>query len=130
MPPECALWSCRWLGSNAGATGRPDRTHYLIDVMPDFVTFTDESTGESHNVEVVQIWVDPKFPEAWRDPNLLDYLRQQGEEARAAMIRYSAYDAFVLLPPALGSGQFREMRDGQSCGRTHSAAEIAQALSQ
>jgi hypothetical protein len=129
MPSDCSLWNCRWLVNNAGATSRPDRVHYVIDLMPDFITAIDNETGEQRHAQVIQIWVDPRYPDAWRDPDLLAYLRLRGEEGIAALIRYNSKDAFVLLPPAMaGDEDFHELRHGQSSGRDHSFAEIAQAL--
>jgi hypothetical protein len=105
-PACCALWNCRWLiNADTADLRRPDRSHYVIDIMPDFVSLDD---GEKRaNIEVVQVWVDPKYPDAYQDPALAAYLTRRGEEGIAAVIRYSASDAFVLFPPALThSGKF------------------------
>ena len=130
MPSECGLWSYQWLVNPADTANlsRPDRSHYVVDLMPDFVVATNE--GVSANIEVIQIWVDSRHKEAWRDPDLLSYLEQRGVEGKAALIRYNAEDSFVLLPPAMCSdGQFHDMRtQGVSLGRTHHPAEIANAL--
>jgi hypothetical protein len=61
MPFERAVWNCRWLVNDDTADlPRPDRAHYVIDLMPDYVTHIDNKTGEQRNIQVVQIWVDPK----------------------------------------------------------------------
>ena len=34
LPPECALWNCRWIiPVTTPPMPRPDRSHYVIDVM-------------------------------------------------------------------------------------------------
>jgi len=112
VSPSCVLWSCRWLaGADTGDLRRPDRSHYVIDIMPDFITLTEDD--KKSNVEIVQVWVDPAHPDAYKDPALLDYLARRGEDGIAAIIRYSSRDGFVLFPPAMtGDGKFWEHRTG------------------
>lgn len=128
MPPECAIWNCRWLVNDAGETSRPDRSHIVIDVMPDFVTATNDETGEKFQVEVIQCWIDPRYPDAHKDPAFRAYLIKEAEEhQRVALIRYDARDAMTLVAPPIGGGEWREIR-GQSTEKTHSALEILEAL--
>lgn len=107
FPLSCALWSCRWLnGSDTSDLSRPDRSHYVIDAMPDEV-YLPQDDGSTIAAPVVQVWVDPKYPDAHRDPALRAYLERRGEEGLAAIIRYSSYDAFALAPPSLtGTGEW------------------------
>jgi len=90
--------------------------------MPDFVTATRE--GEpSQRIPVVQVWVDPRHPDAYNDVGLKAYLAERGErDGMAAIIRYSSNAGFVLFPPALTGGHWVENRDGVS-DREHTAAE-------
>ena len=129
MPPECSIWNCRWLvGDDTADLSRPDRSNYIIDVMPDFVTVRDNQTGKTFPLEVVQVWCDPKHRDAHRDPALRAYLFRRALEGKAAIIRYSATDAVTLLAPPLNTdGEWLEI-GGESEERTHSAAEIIQAL--
>lgn len=124
MPPECSIWSCRWLvGDDTADLARPDRSHYVIDIMPDFVTATND--GTSFDIEVIQVWVDPAHPDAHRDPALRAYLDRRGREGIIGLIRYNATEAFTLIPPSLtGDGKWYELA-GESTGRTHDFAEIA-----
>ena len=79
MPAECALWVCRWLiNDDAAVLRRPDRAHYVIDVVPDFVTLQEDETGKVQHIQVVQVWVDPGFPDAHRDPALRAWLNRRG----------------------------------------------------
>lgn len=123
MPFECGVWNCRWLVNDDTADlRRPDRSHYVIDIMPDFVT------AEGQPFEVVQIWVDPRYPDAHRDPALRAYLERRALEGKVALIRYNARDAFTLVAPSLcDDGQWHEVA-GTSSGRTHTHAEIVDTL--
>lgn len=100
LPISCATWNCRWLvNDDTGDLSRPDRSHYVIDIMPDHVTA--EMGGVSGNIQVVQIWVDPKHPNAHRDPALRRYLERRASENTIGIVRYNASEAIVLLPPAM-----------------------------
>jgi hypothetical protein len=64
---------------------------------------------------VIQIWIDPAVPEAWRDPALLAYLDRRGKEGFAALMRYDSSTAFTLLPPAMTpNGSWHEIHEGTS----------------
>jgi hypothetical protein len=123
MPFECGVWNCRWLvNDDTDDLRRPDRSHYVIDIMPDFV----EAGGQP--MEVIQIWVDPRYPDAHRDPALRAYLARRAFEGKIGLIRYNSKDAFTLIAPALTTaGKWLEL-PGSSLGRTHSGAEIVNAL--
>jgi hypothetical protein len=129
-PPSCVMWSCVWYASpeEAGDMRRPDRTHYVVDIMPDFVTAVDQASGLTQRIDVVQVWIDPFHPEAHRDPALRAYLARRGErDGMAAIIRLNSDDAWVLIPPALNNGQWQERRgnpNDKSEDRTHTAKEI------
>lgn len=110
FPNSCALWSCRWLnGSDTEKLHRPDRVHYVIDAMPDVVTINDNNTGETIHIEAIQVWVDPRHPKAWHDPELKAFLDRRGREGKCAIIRYSGKTGFVLFPPSMcADGQWHE----------------------
>ncbi len=127
-PPSCRFWNCRWLVEDDTADlSRPDRSHYVIDIMPDFITAVPHDGSPSVPVQVVQVWVDPKYPDAHRDPALRAFLARRGEENIAAIIRYNETDGFVLAPPAMNHGEWREIA-GISSGKSHSLAETVAAL--
>jgi hypothetical protein len=125
-PFGCRYWSCRWLVNDDTADlPRPDRCHYVVDVMPDFVTMTinDEPNAPPVNIEVIQVWVDPKHRDAHRDPRLRAYLERRGNEGKVALIRFNESDGFTLWPPSLtGDGQWHEQH-GHSLGRDHAPDE-------
>jgi hypothetical protein len=129
MPPECGLWNCRWLvGDDTDELSRPDRSHYVIDVMPDFVTLTHNDTGETQHVEVVQIWIDPKHPEVHREPALRRYMVRRAEQGIAAIVRFDAHKALIVFAPPLSSDRkWHEIADGKT-GPTHSPREVARTV--
>lgn len=124
IAPECRLWNCRWLlNDDAGELARPDRSHYVIDVMPEYVTVEEPDGGPTHKFRVVQVWVDPKHPDAHRDPALRDWLeRRQGW---AMLVRYSGHDGFVVFPPNLAAdGQWHEVMSNHPAEVNHTAADL------
>jgi hypothetical protein len=118
-PVSCRHWSCLWLIGTEGEDrhplpiGRPDRTHYVLDEVPDLVRARDNTTGEVvAEMTVMQVWVDPKFPDAWQDPALLDMLERQNV---AALIRYDSSRAFAIFPPSRSStGKWERTRESQT----------------
>lgn len=125
----CRMWTCRWLANDDAADlSRPDRVFYVIDVMPDYVTvnFNDES----RNIQVVQIWVDPKHPDAHRDPALRDYMIRRAQDGIAAIVRYDSQKAIVIFAPPFDAkdGEWHEITSGMTSVNTHTYTEIVQAL--
>lgn len=125
VAPECKFWNCRWLVDDAGETSRPDRSHAVIDIMPDYIGAQDDETGEIIEIPIVQVWIDPDYPDAHQDPALRAWL---DSTQQVALIRYSATDAFVLFPPSrMKNREWMEKRSENS-GPTHTAAEIFRVL--
>lgn len=110
---SCATWTCRWLTNEDTADlRRPDRSRYVVDVMPDFVTLQPDG-GEPYNVPVVQIWCDSNHGNAWRDPALLAYLDRRGKEGFAALIRFDNKRGITVFPPSMTGDIFREYPNGE-----------------
>jgi hypothetical protein len=130
VSPECRLWSCRWLvGDDTADLRRPDRSHYVVDIMPDFVSLRDDATGELQHIQVVQIWVDPKFPDAHRDPALRAYLERRAEENVIGLVRWDDERGMAIFPPALSAdGEWHEKDSGMRT-KGHSPEELVAALS-
>ncbi|MEJ6847523.1 hypothetical protein V3589_15045 [Sinorhizobium fredii] len=104
FPLSCGLWSCVWLSDpeDAGAMKRPDHARYVVDPMPDFIMIQPDDSSEKIRINVVQVWLDPAYPEAHRDPGLRAYLDMRGKrDGFAALIRLNETDAWVLLPPSM-----------------------------
>lgn len=106
-PMSCRAWSCLWL-RGAPLLRRPDRGHYVVDMIPDFVTFDPNDGSEPTRIPVLQVWLHPNHPEAHRDEGLRAFLEARKQ---IALIRLSATDGFLLLPPAVCSdGKWHEYR--------------------
>jgi len=96
-PFGCRIWSCRWLvAHNVEGLKRPDQGHYVVDLMPDTIQMDMQDGDGLQKYAVMQVWLDPKYPDAHRDPGLRAYIQREGQPA---IIRYNAHDGFVLFPP-------------------------------
>jgi hypothetical protein len=103
QPRECKLWFCRWLlNDDAAALSRPDRAHYVIDMMPDELAVTDDETGERQTFNAIQVWVDPDYPDAWRDDDaFFDWVKRKGLAGHPVMIRNGTRNAMGVFTPNL-----------------------------
>jgi hypothetical protein len=111
-PFSCRVFVCRWLADTETAgQRRPDRAHYVIDLAEDYVELVQD-TGERRKIGVIQVWVDPAWPDAWRAPELRAYILRMAEQhGMAAIIRWSAADAMtVFAPPLASDGEWHEER--------------------
>jgi len=129
VAPECKLWSCRWLTNDDTADlRRPDRSHYVIDMMPDFVTLREDG-GATRRLEVVQVWVDPGYPNAHEDLALRAWLERRAEEGKVGLIRFGNERAITVFPPAMSSDrQWHVVVNGMVAETQHSFAQIASAI--
>lgn len=113
-PISCRHWSCLWLKGTEGdgdlQLKRPDRSHYVLDEVPDLVRARSNETGEIvAELTVMQVWCDPKFPDAWQDHDLLAMLERQGV---VALIRYDSENGFAIFPPSRSStGKWERSKD-------------------
>lgn len=100
-PRSCKSWSCEWLlGNETELPGikRPDQAHYVIDCVPDYVKIFEAGGSEPIKMGAIQIWIDPKYPNAHRDPALRELLI---EKYAIGIIRFDAYEAINLIPPVM-----------------------------
>jgi hypothetical protein len=127
FPLECGLWNCRWLvDPTTSKLLRPDVSHYVIDIIPDFITAQDH--GREFKVPVIQVWIDPKYPDAHKDPALREWLRQH-EPQCLMLVRYDATEAIIFIPPHMSStGDWEQPPNTKQEGREHKAHEIAAVL--
>lgn len=117
-PFGCRMWACRWLtGDDTAELQRPDRTHYVIDESPDFVTDADD---RSKQWPVIQVWVDPSYPDAHRDPALRAYLKRRYDEGFLTLVRFDSTRAIILY---IENGQWCEKITNNRMEGEHSAAE-------
>jgi hypothetical protein len=99
-PPSCRTWSCAWLEDTDMDDNfkRPEISHYVIDPCPDYVTVFDHVTQETTKIPSLQIWIDPKYPDAHKDKALRDYLM---ENNLIGTVRFNSSKAFNLIPPTM-----------------------------
>jgi hypothetical protein len=130
FPGECALWSCRWLVTDIDLP-RPDHGHYCVDIVPDYITAKQPGRGDI-SVPVIQIWNDPHYPDAHRDPRLRKWLEAMCRaEGWCALVRFSPSEALMLIPPLMSdSHQWEEVGDTRMTvdETTHSGEDIASKL--
>lgn len=61
------MWSCAWvLDENLPAFLEPKKCHFVIDCLPDECAMLEN--GKQVMKQVVQMWVDPGYPNAWQEP--------------------------------------------------------------
>lgn len=103
LPIECQLWSCRWLtGADTGDLRRPDRSHYVVDIMPDMIRRTVD--GVSDEIMVCQVWLDPGFPLAHRDPALRAFVALIAERDNLpTIVRSAGGKAILLVAPSMAT---------------------------
>jgi VCBS repeat-containing protein len=123
-PVSCQLWACAWLADGL-LLPRPDRAHYVVDTMPDYISIVPHDGSEPTNIGVVQVWVDPQHRDAHKAKSFRDWLNAQ---RMPAVIRFNERDGFVLFPPSMSAdGQWHEETSGVA-ERTHSLEQKAAAL--
>ena len=99
MPSVCKTWSCAWLvGSHTQRLKRPDRSHFVVDTCFDLFAMRDENDPEGlKRYRCLQIWMDPKFPDAWKVPELHEYVNMYGHKGVGTFLRYGSSDASLLI---------------------------------
>lgn len=131
LPRSCRLWSCQWLVGGEGTQHlpRPDRAHFVVDIMPEFITLAPHDGSPATQVPVVQVWLDPRFPDAWDNDGLRRYLEKRSDQGFAALVRLNSRDGFVLVPPRMSSKGQWERTPLCTATAQHTPGEIAAALS-
>lgn len=104
---------------------RPDRAHYVIDVLTDYVTATDKSTGEAFTLPVFQVWVDPAYRDSWRTDEMRAWMLRMAERHHCAtIIRYSPTEAVTVFPPPLNAERTWQEVRGQVVARDENEAAV------
>lgn len=126
-PMVCKTWSCRWLADpTTSAMPRPDRAHYVIDLEYDYITMVDNAGDAGRRVQVMQVWCDPAFRNAWDTKPLRDFMLAIATKwSVATIVRFDSRDALTVFPPPLSrDGQWHVVRGGQVFARTAHEQEI------
>lgn len=130
MPQCCTLWNCRWLlEDRTDDLRRPDRSGYVIDVMPDFVTGRNELTGAEHNMPVIQVWADPSRPGAWRDDAaFMAYVERMALEDRMyTLVREGNGAATFIVAPCLNKDGTWFISQSMMQTKEHTPADMLKA---
>jgi hypothetical protein len=116
VSPPCALWNCMWLvdpDPEAAKLPRPDRCHYVLDIVPDFVHIRHED-GTRDDIPVMQVWVDPAFPDAVNDPSLLRWIEHVADtRGQVTIIRWDNVRAFTIWAPSVSPDRQWHRVDGE-----------------
>ena len=128
-PMSCAIWTCRWLANDDTAElRRPDRSHYVIDLVPDFIQI--EYEGTKQDIPVIQVWLDPNYPDAHEDPALRAYLERRAHEGYCALVRTGPHEAFTIFaPPMVSDHEGHVVRHGTEAPE-HTTEEIVTKLAE
>ncbi len=122
-PDSCKIWSCLWvLDDTIAEEARPDRCHAVFDMMGDELTAVFNATGKVHTFTVIQLWINPNYPLAYREPAvravMLDIFNKTG---MPTLVRRAGNDVLVA-PPSATESEWRE----KQCSPTD--RKIAEAL--
>lgn len=104
-PFACRTWTCRWLSDpTTTMLRRPDRSHFVVDVSPDYIELEDNETGERQRCGVMQVWLDPAFPEARLSAELRAYAIDVAARLHIPLIlRTPGKPITVLIAPSLSA---------------------------
>lgn len=108
-PQSCQLWSCAWLLTHTLIAERPDRSHYVINPLLATLAANREDGAIIH-FQAVEVWCDPAYPDAHRDPKLRAFLLTTIPRGLAC-VRFNKDDdnTILLVPPHLNStGDWQE----------------------
>jgi hypothetical protein len=102
----------------------------VVDIVPDYLTARTPGRPDVP-LPVIQIWVDPHYPEAHREPRLRKWLEAMSREGWAALVRFDPQEAMMLIPPIMSDqGRWEELGGASMTvdPATHKAEDIAAKL--
>lgn len=110
-PGACRTWFCRWIcDPNAHALTRPNRSGFVVDLEYDKIRTQNNETGELGGWTMLQVWVDPEKPNAYRSAECRRYLQHMAKKfGVGAIVRFDSQRAVLVFAPALtGAGWHEE----------------------
>jgi hypothetical protein len=113
-PLDCKLWSCLWLiDGDAAERLQPKRYHCVFDVMIDFIGVNGVDNP------VAQLWVDPAYPLAYRDPAVHAEIERLGRTYQVPTLVRLNWRGIIVVPACLtGNGVSFEHESKLSDRRT------------
>jgi hypothetical protein len=85
-PLSCKTWSCEWLKGVLHEDMYPYTTHCVVDPQMEVLTMQNNDTGQIFQMQALQIWVDPKFPNAWREGRMGEMIKFMAEKENTPTI--------------------------------------------
>ena len=133
-PNPCRMFACRWLADpETAGLPRPDRAHYVIEILEDYVTVKSHDANEApHRIPALVIWIDPAFPDAHQAPGLRRYIARLAERrGMMTLVRYDTRQALCIFPPATSSDrEWHEFPPSSIRDTQHEPADIDVVLAQ
>ena len=125
-PEPCRYWSCRWLFDEATAgLRRPDHSGVIIDPTLDTIL------ADGRPIDVLQIWCDPRRPDAHRAPALRAYLADvERRHGLISIARWNSADGVILVPPRLSKSREWLELGGSMCSEAAMRGKLAAAGAQ
>jgi hypothetical protein len=69
-------------------------------MMPDMISAVND--GREIEMLVVQVWIDPGFPDAHRDPALRRWMAMVAKrDSMPTIVRYGSYRALLVIAPCM-----------------------------
>ena len=102
MPSACRVWYCRWIVNDEVTMPRPDRAHYVIDMLPDEMALTNDE-GQRVVYAAIQIWVDPAYwVRVMNDKALFKWIEHKADKhGTPAMLRRKPGHAVGVIAPSI-----------------------------
>lgn len=110
-PTSCALWSCAWLlNKDMDDQLRPDRSHVVVSPKTETIWTRDNDTQERHAIGAVEIWCDPKYPDAHKDERIRAFIARRADQQNLlTIVRYDSHHGFAVFAPSMVTdGQWHE----------------------
>jgi hypothetical protein len=110
-PRSCFAWSCLWaVDASIPDALRPDRSHVIFDIFMDTITMVKEA-GIPLESKVFVIWVDPKYPKAYRAPLVREVMTEVAAKLGIpTLVRIPPQTGIVVAPPSLTKAGWQEKK--------------------
>lgn len=103
LPQSCRTWSCLWvLDAGLPPELQPHKSHVIFDMMTDQIAAVGLG-GEVDQHEVVQLWVDPIYPEAHRRPIVRELIEHIADKFRLSTLARIGGRGILIAAPSLTS---------------------------
>ena len=125
---SCVKWSCSWLVDDSLPDElQPHRSHVIFDILPDII----RAGGVTH--PVAQLWVDPAYPAAHREPPVRAMIERIASVHDMPVLARIGTRGLLIVAPSLNGGTWLEREtvldaDFGYGGKSHTEMMIASGL--